>query len=176
VPGTARLLTFAFRALILLLIVSILWVGVAGRYNEALVYLARPLLPAEVSIDALGTHLRIEEPGLAAPVSLDGFTLHYGLILMVVLVLAAVGISIASRVGWLLAMVAGAFALHILGVALMARGVVWAAGSASPEASGRLVFSLFAVAWGLLPAIAGGLWCYLYWMPRVSCTLENANQ
>lgn len=165
-PGTARLLTFAFRALVLLLIVSILWVGVAGRYNEVLVKAVGPFLPADVSVRALGTHLRIEEPGLAASVSLDGFTLHYGLILMVVLVLAAVGISVVSRMGWLLAMVAGAFALHILGVALLARGVVWAAGSASPEESGRLVFSLFAVSWGLLPAAIGGLWCLFQWKPR----------
>ena len=80
-----------------------------------------------------GTRLIFEVPNLAPAVLMDGLTLHFGLILTVVLVLAAVGISARARVGWLLAMGAGAFALHIVEVALPARGVAWA--SAEPTAS-----------------------------------------
>ena len=165
--GTPRLLTFAFRALVLVLLISMLWIGVAARYNEALVSLAGVLLPDGLSVKALGSHIVIEETG-ARPVSIDGLTLHYGLVLMAVLVLAAVGIGLVPRIGWLVAMCAGAFLMHVVGVALLARGVAWASGPASPEDSGRLVFSLFAAFWGLLPALIGGAWCYLYWIPRVS--------
>ena len=63
---------------------------------------------------------------------------------------------------------AGAFLVHVPGVILLARGLAWAVGGASPESSERLVFSLFAVFWGLLPAIVGGAWCFIYWVPRVS--------
>ncbi len=152
----------------LLLIVSLLWVGVAGRYNDALVSLASPLAPGDASVKAIGTHILIEAPGLATPVSIDGYTLHYGLILMAVLVMAAVGIGIMARVRWLVILVAGAFIVHVIGVALLGLGVAWAARPDSPEVSGRLVFSLFAVFWGLLPAVVGGFWCFLYWLPRVS--------
>ena len=166
--GTARLLTFAFRALVLLFPVSVLWIGVAEQYNRAMVSLADPLLPAGVSATTVGAHVIFADSALAVPVSVDGFTMHYGLILMVVLVLASVGIGVASRMSWLLALVAGAFVMHVVGLALLGQGLAWAAGADSPEGSGRLVFSLFAVFWGLLPAVIGGLWCFLYWSPRAS--------
>ena len=150
----------------LTLLVSILWIGVAERYNEALVAVAAPLLYGELTVTALGSHLLIEEPDAFQPLSIDGLTLHFGLVLMAVLVLAAVGVSAASRIRWLALMVAGSFLLHVVGVVLLARGVAWSLGTESPDESGRLVFSLFAVFWGLLPAVLGGLWCVKYWLPK----------
>lgn len=172
--GTSRLLTFAFRALVLLLLIPILWISVAERYNEALVALAAVLLPDGLSLDALGSHILIEDVRLAKPVSIEGFTLHYGLVLLAVLVLAAVGVSPKARVGWLVGMGAGVFVLHIVGVALLARGVAWASVSDSAESSGDLVFSLFAIFWGLLPALIGGAWAFLYWLPRASAQAQSA--
>ena len=155
--GTARPLTFLFRALVLLIAVSILWVNVAEQYNEVLVSLADRLLPKEISTKALGSS-----------VSIDGLALHYGLILLVVLVLASVGLGVVSRAKWLLILGAGSLALHVVGVALLGRGLAWAASARSPEGAGEIVYSLFAVFWGLLPAVIGGLWCYMYWVPRAS--------
>ena len=166
--GTARLLTFAFRALVLLLLISVLWVSVAGPYNRALVSVADPLLPAGISARASGSHIIFENAGFASPVSIDGFTLHYGLVLMSVVVLAAVGIGIVPRLGWLAALGAGAFLAHVVGVVLLARGLAWASGTTSPAGSGQVVFSLFTVLWGLLPAAVAGVWCLTYWMPKVS--------
>lgn len=165
--GTSRLLAFALRALVLLLLVSMLWISVAKRYNEGIISLARPLLPDDVSIRVLGSHILVENQALVPSLSIDALTLHSGLVLMVVLVLAAVGVGVRSRLAWLLAMVCGAFLLHIVGVALLSRGVVWAASASAPSEAGRLVFSLFAVFWGLLPAVMAGLWCFLYWIPRL---------
>ena len=166
--GPARLLTFAFRALVLLVGLSILWVSLAEPYNQALAWLAGGLLPADISARALGTHLLFEGPRFTNAVSVDGFTLHYGLILMAVLVLASVGVGFIPRIVWLLGLVAGTFAMHVVGVGLLGRGILWASGGASPDDSGQLVFSLFAVSWGLIPAVVGGLWCLMYWVPRVS--------
>ena len=87
---------------------------------------------------------------------------------MAVLVLAAVGIGVTARVGWLLGMGVGAFLLHAIGVALLARGVGWTLIDPSAEGSGTLVFGLFAVFWGLVPALIGGAWCFMYWLPRAS--------
>lgn len=166
--GTARLLSFSFRALVLLVLVPMLWISVAERYNTGLVALAGPLVPDGLSLDALGSHILIDSPRLASPVSVDGLTLHYGLILLVVLVLAAVGISARARIGWLLGMGAGAFVLHVVGVALLARGVAWASAAPASDSPSTLVFSLFAVFWGLVPAAVGAAWCFIYWLPRVA--------
>jgi hypothetical protein len=152
--------------MVLLLLISALWIRLAERYNEALVSLAEYLLPGEFSLTVIGSHIVIEHSGMASQVSIEGLALHYGLILLAVLVLAAVGIGTAARLGWLLGMVAGVVVLHFAGVALLARGVVWASGAAAPESSGTMVFSLFAVFWGLLPAVIGVAWCLLYWLPH----------
>ena len=139
------------------------WISVAERYNEALVALAEALLPNGHTFSTFGSHILIEHPSLASAVSIEGFTLHYGLVLLAVLVLAAVGIGIVARVGWLLGLAAGAFLLHAVGVALLARSLVWATGGST-----TLIFGLFAVFWGLLPAVIGGAWCLMYWLPRAS--------
>jgi hypothetical protein len=160
---------------VLLILVPMLWISVAERYNYGLVALAGALLPDGLSLDTLGSHILIEGPRLASPVSVDGLTLHFGLILLAVLVLAAVGISAVARIGWLLGMGAGVFALHVVGVALLARGVAWASAAPASEGPGTLVFSLFAVFWGLVPAAIGAAWCFMYWLPRVADQRQSAS-
>ena len=172
--GTGRLLTFSFRALVLLLLVPLAWITVAHKYNEALVALAQPLLPGDLSLRALDTHISIERTAGAAPVSIDGFTLHYGLILLTVLVLAAVGIGVLQRIGWLVGFGIGVYILHVVGVVLLARGVAWAAEGGPGAGSDTMVFSVFAVFWGLLPPLIGGAWAFLYWLPRVSAEAVEA--
>ena len=171
---TGRLLTFSFRALVLLLLLPVLWLTVAARYNEALVKLAGALVPGGLSLTAVGNHILIDDQRLASPVSIDAFTLHYGLLLLAVLVLAAVGIDVVPRLGWLLGMGLGAFVVHVIGVALLARGVAWALGGTSVQDPSSVVLGVFAVLWGLLPAIAGGSWCFGYWLPRASLRRADA--
>lgn len=165
--GTPRLLTFVFRALVLLLIMVIAWFSLAEHYNQALAAVAGPLLPDDAIVWELGTQLIYEHPVFSDKVAIDGLTLHFGLVLVSVVVLAAVGIGVMPRLTWLAAMVAGSFLVHVAGVALLGRGLVWAGGTDSPDSSVRLVLSLFAVYWGLLPPVVGGLWCFAYWLPRV---------
>jgi len=167
VLGTAKLLTFAFRALVLLLLISILWANVADTYNEAVVKLAGPFFPTDTTIIVLGALLRFNDPQLGTPITIDALTLHFGLILMIVLVLSVVGLGIVARLVWLAILTTGAFLVHVIGVAMLARGLVWASNASSPESSGDLVFSLFAVFWGLIPPAVGGVWCLMYWLPKV---------
>jgi hypothetical protein len=86
---------------------------------------------------------------------------------MVVLVLAALGIGIRSRLKWLALLIAAALLAHGLGLVLLSYGVAFAAskGNDGDEAL-RLVFSAFAVAWGLLPTIVGGVWCFASCRPQ----------
>ena len=160
------LLTFSIRAVVMLLVLSVLWVNVAGPYNELLVSAAGHFLPSEISLRALGSHLVYDHPYLAESASVRGYAMHYGAILMAVLVLAAVGIGLVSRVAWLLATAVGFILLHLAGVAVLAWGFAWAAGRPDDQAAGTMVLALFAVFWGLAPAIFGGAWCFLYWRPQ----------
>ena len=162
--GTSSILTFAFRAAVLLLLAPLAWIALAARYNELLVGLAG-LLSAGAPLEAAGRHILVTVDGRPAPLAVDGFTLHYGTLLLAVLVLAAVRIGAAVRVGWLVALGAGSVALHALGLAALAQGLAWSASSGASEGT---VFRLFAASWALLPAAVGCAWCLLYWLPSAS--------
>ena len=162
--GTPSLLAFAFRAAVLLVAVPLAWLAVAARYNELLAVLAGRLA-ADASLDAAGRHILIAVDGRPAPFWVDGFTLHYGAVLLAVLVLAVVRIGGVARARWLVGLGAGCVALHVLGLAALAQGLAWSAAAGHDEGA---AFRLFAATWGLLPAAAGGAWCVLYWLPRAS--------
>ncbi len=165
---SGKLLSFAFRALVLVMLIPLLWLTVAERYNTALVAVAKNLVGDAPSLSVLGTRIMIEYSPAALPFSLDSLTLHSGLILLSVLVLASVGVDILPRIGWLFTFIAGAYILHVAGLALLTRGIVWSSGGADVEESTRLVLKLFAIFWGLIPALAGGAWAFGYWLPRMN--------
>jgi hypothetical protein len=156
------------RVLILLILIPIVWLLVAEQYNDLVVAVSGVLVPGDLELRALSNYIQIDHAQWVRPVSIDGFTLHYGMILLTVLVLAAVGIDTMARIGWLAGFIAGVFLLHVVGVALLAHGIVWTTTSTDPEASGETVFSLFAIFWGLLPALIGGAWAIMYWIPKAS--------
>lgn len=164
--GTTRLVTFALRAMVLLAVMAIVWPAVAGGYNGVLVVLARNLLPGDVSVQAIGQLIVFDGDRVGSVVPFQSYALHYGLVLMGVLILAAVGLGFVPRLKWLLGLGSAVFALHVIAVALLGWGLAWAFGSGGSAASGDLVFSVYAVFWGLVPAVIGGWWCLAYWLPR----------
>lgn len=105
---TASLLTFSLRALALLLPAAVLWTFAAERYNDALAVAAKMLLPEGVQLKTLGAFILVDYSPSLAPISINGLTLHYGMILATVLLLAANGIGTAPRLAWLGGML-GAF-------------------------------------------------------------------
>ncbi len=161
---TPDLLTFAFRAAVLLLLAPLVWLPVAARYNEMLVVTAR-WLAGGAELDSAGRHILVTVDGRPGPLAVDGLVLHYGPVLLAVLVLAAVGIGAAARAAWIAGLGTGSVALHVFGLAALAQGMAWAASSGASESA---VLRLFAALWGLLPAAAGVAWCLLYWLPRAS--------
>ena len=166
-PGRPSLGVFALRAIVLLPVISVLWAIVAERYDGVLALLASGLVPDAIALHAVGTRILVD-PTSGPPLSVDGLLMHFGLILAAAVVLASVGLPAAAKARWLAGILAATFAMHILGLAILTRGIEWASASSSPQEAGRLVLSLFSAFWGLAPAIILGLWCLLYWMPRAT--------
>ena len=158
-PGQARLAVFAVRALVALLLLSVLSVSVAGTYTGAVAAVSDRLTFGEASVGTLGSHLLFETPDAPVGLTVNGLTLQFGLVLLGALVLGAVGMGAASRAGWLIALGAAMFVLHTLGVAAV--GAVLAAGDGDPAsgAATRVGLSLYAAVWALTPAVLGGVWC-----------------
>lgn len=164
--GTSRLLSFAFRALITLLIVTLLWINIAKNYNQALTALASPFLPTGTTVQELDNRITFGHPRFADDVIIDGLTFHFGLVLLSVLVIAASDIQILPRLYWLAGFGLATFVVHVIGIILLAAGLVWSTSATSPTYSTRLVMSVFAIFWGLIPPLAGGIWCFVYWLPK----------
>ncbi|MBM3945220.1 MAG: hypothetical protein FJ317_06995 [SAR202 cluster bacterium] len=96
--GSDKLLVFTFRAVVLLILLAILWVTLAGPYNSALVAIARPIAPEALSLRTVGSDILMTHPGFGDTLSVHGLSLHYGIILMGVLILAAVDIRPIPRI------------------------------------------------------------------------------
>ena len=176
-PSGASLLAFSFRAVLLLLLVPLLWLPLAERYNDILAAAAMGLLPDWLSLNTVGSHILISYSPQAGPVSVEGLALHYGLVLMTVLVLAAVGVGVRARIGWLVGLWSGLFVLHIVALVLLARGVAWAHGDHTAVWADSLVFGLYAIFWGLAPALIAGAWAFGYWLPRwMRADMEDKNK
>ena len=154
--GQARLAMFAVRAILALLLLSILSVSVAGTYTGAVATVSDLLTFDWVSVRTLGPHLLFESPGTSVGLTVNGLTLQFGLVLLGALVLATVGLDAASRAGWLIALGASMFVLQTLGVAAV--GAILAVGDEGSAAT-RIGLSLYAAVWALTPAVLGGIWC-----------------
>jgi len=163
-----KLLIFAIRATSLIFVASVAWMPFASHYNEVLIRLVSPLIGSGTTVGAAGSSFIFGTPGLGAPLSIDGLTLHWGFILFTALVAAAVGLSPATRIRWLAAIAGLMMVAHVLGVTSLSYGLAWLGRAASPGYTADLTISLFAGFWSLSPFVVGGIWAWRYWLPRSS--------
>ena len=159
----------AVRTLALVVIAASLWPFVADAYDGLVVRVAGSLSPSEMAVRAADGRIYLEFLGGASEkgLSIHGFMLHFGLILVMALVASTPSLGLARMVAWM-AGVAGLFlTVHIAGLSLFIRGMSAAfQGEESVAAVGR-VMTAFAIFWGLVPAVVGGAWCYWHWLPAL---------
>lgn len=174
--NTSRLLTFAIRGLVVLLILSGLWLLVMPAYNRLLASVASAFVPDGHSVKAFGSQFLLQWPGGASPITVDALTLEWGLILLSVLVLSAVGIGLGQRLRWLTIFLALSLLTQFSGLVFMGYAMGWASGTDASEFTVKLTFGTFAVLTGLLPAIVGGAWCFAVWLPEANRTRRVAHE
>lgn len=157
--GQTRLAVFAVRALLALLLLSILSVSIAGTYTGVVAAVSDRLTFDWVSVRTLGPHLLFERPDTSVGLTVNGLTLQFGLVLLGALVLAMVGLDAASRAAWLIALGASMFVLQTLGVAVVGAILAVDGGGSASDSTTRIGLSLYAAVWALTPAVLGGVWC-----------------
>ena len=162
-------LFLAVRALAVVVIAASLWPYVADAYDGVVVGMAGVFSPGELALRAADGRIYMDflggtkETGL----SIHGFVLHFGLILVMALVASTPALGLVKTVAWLVG-TAGLFLLtHIVGLSLL----VWGLRSAFQGEEGVVTvgqtMTAFAIFWALLPAVVGGAWCYRYWLPAL---------
>jgi hypothetical protein len=157
----------AVRTLAVVVIAASTWPLVSDAYDRLIAAAASSFAPGEVALSAASgrIYLSFDGAGDAGRLSIEGIVLHFCLILMTALVVSTPGLSPYRVAGWLPAVFGILFGLHVAGLALLARGLDTAYGGGRDGSVVGQVMSGFAIFWGLLPAVLGGLWCYRYWLP-----------
>ena len=175
--GSTRILHFLFRSICILILISILWLTVAEHYNKALAFISEPFVPDGRSIKVTDTHIFFESSTSAGTAprklfSIDALTLHHGLILMCSVILAANGIRFFDKAKSILLLSLLSFCIHVTLLPLLGNSVPSNADAYYVDSYDVNTLKLFAVAWGLFPAVLCVGWCFLYWLPRTSVDIN----
>lgn len=170
-PAAKRLLLNFALAVLVLVVLGVLWLPIAPRYNGALAALAQVLSPPQATVRAEKNDLVLiyNHPALSRPASarINGLTFHGGLLLIVALVLATPHMSARHRLLWSLGLTALFLAFHVLILGFFTWALKWGAEGGSVN-----LFSIIPIVPTvhiIAPAVAAGTWCFRYWLPSLKC-------
>ena len=138
-----------------------------GPYNGLVASAADAFSPSGIGVSATNEwfHLNFLDGVTGTGLNLHGFMLHFGLILVLALMVATPGMSLIKLAAWLMATSGLFLVIHIAGLSLLVWALRWAFQDNAPIMDTGQVFASFAIFWALVPAIIGGAWCYRYWLP-----------
>ncbi|MDO8749875.1 MAG: hypothetical protein Q7K03_01850 [Dehalococcoidia bacterium] len=161
-------LFLAARTLAVVVIAASVWPFAADAYDGMVVRLAGGFLPSDIVVRAGEGRIYLDFLGgeKGAGLGIQGYVLHFGLILVAALVVTTPGLGVVRAVAWTAGVLGMFLAVHVAGVALF----VWGIHAATQEDGGVTigqVMAAFAVFWALLPAVIGGAWCYWRWLPAL---------
>ncbi len=161
----------AARTLAVVVIAASLWPFVADAYDGMVVRLAGGFLPSDIVARAGEGRIYLDFLGgeKGAGLGVQGYVLHFGLILTAALVVTTPGLGLVRAVAWMAAVLGLFLAMHVAGLALFVWGIHVATQEDGGVAFGQ-VMTAFAVFWALLPAVIGGAWCYWRWLPALRRT------
>lgn len=168
--GRSDLLRRAFWAMGILLLLAVAWLGVAREYNYAVAGLASALVGDWVSITTAGSHLLVDGVVGGGPVSVAGFAMQWGSLLLAAVIVVTPMLSYRQRSVWLFVTVASSFLLQVAGAAALAVGLAWSTRVGSPLLD-RFVMSAYVVFWGVGPMALAGIWCLTFWRPSGFATV-----
>ena len=172
----ASYLFLAMRALAVVVIAASLWPFLADAYDGLVVTAAGSSLPEEIAARAGNERIYLDflSGNGGVGLSIQGFVLHFGLILVMALVVSTPGLGLAGMATWL-AGAAGLFiAAHVVGLALFVWGLWLATYREQSVVTVGGTMAAFAIFWALLPAVAGGTWCYWLWLPALRRSVRRA--
>ena len=169
-------LFLAVRALALVVIAASLWPFLADAYDGLVVTVAGGFLPGEIAVRAGEGRIYLDflSGNGGVGLSIQGFVLHFGLILVMALVVSTPGLGLARMATWLVG-AAGLFvAAHILGVSLFVWGLWLATYGGQSVVTVGGTMAAFAIFWASLPAVVGGAWCYWFWLPALRHSVRKS--
>jgi len=161
----ARFLPFVGKAIAFLVAISLAWYFIAPAYNTILATVAEKLLPSQsmLTLDQ-GTIYIYPPAGIEPAGGIYASALHYGLVLVMALIMATPGLKLLQRLRFIAIALLAIFTVHIASIVLFARNVL-SGTSVSLEQNPLIVF--FAVVGSdLFPVLIWAAVSSKYFSPR----------
>ena len=174
---TRLVLTFAGRAIGILIVISLLWgFLLAAPYNRVLVAITDNISGADI---VLGEEFDEEDRqqnflkedsivvGIGQPEEtyeiygfIPGSALHYGMLLVISLIVATPGLTWRRRLIFIPIALVIMFIIHLITI------LIFASVSLSGMNPYPFIILFISLGTGLFPIIVWGVLCYKYWWPR----------
>ncbi len=154
------------RALIVFLVLGIAWIPVASLYDGALVTVSNRGLSedAVLSVSDLAIDLTFKLGTQDAMLTIETFTLHTGLLVLLALVATTPGLPKLKRFTAVAGTAAGVFLLHPVILALVSWSLLVSIQNGNGAGNALVAFAVF---WGAGPVAISVLWVYKAWLPAL---------
>jgi hypothetical protein len=162
---TRYLIIFAGEAIGCLIAISLLWhFLVASHYNHLLVWIADRLSSSRIALGDGSDNIYFYFSDRQAWIY--GSSLHYGLLLVVALMVATPGLKLRQRLKFIPLALLIMFVIHIVTILIFDR-VARSSSPAHPMNENPWIILFLVVGCDLFPALIWGILSYRYWFPKL---------
>ena len=156
--------TFIGKAIGFLIVISVAWYFITPAYNRLLLAIVDKIVPPELTLLLKQDTVYIYLQNVSNPIGgIYVSALHYGLVVVVSLILATPGLRIYKRLRSMAIALLAIFAVHLISIALFAHNAL--SGAASMEQNPLIV--LFAIIGAdLFPILIWGILSYKYFLTK----------
>ena len=159
------LVIFAGEAIGCLIALSLLWhFLIASSYNHLLVWIADRLSSSQIVVGDGSDNIYFYSAGPEAWIY--GSSLHYGLLLVVALIVTTPGLKLRQRLKFIPLALLIMFIIHIVTILTFAR-VARSSSPAHPMNENPWVILFLVVGCDLFPALVWGVLSYKYWSSKL---------
>ena len=159
------LIIFAGEAIGALIAIALLWhFLVASHYNHLLVWIADRLSSSRIALGDGSDNIYFYS--VDREMHIYGSSLHYGLLLVVALIVATPGLKLRQRLKFIPLALLIMFIIHIITILTFAR-VARSSSPAHPMNENPWVILFLVVGCDLFPALVWGVLSYKYWSSKL---------
>jgi hypothetical protein len=169
-----RFFTFIVKAIGFLIVISVVWYFIISPYNRLLLAAADKITSPELTLSLKQNTIYLYLQDLSSPIGgIYVLALHYGLIVVVSLILATPGLRIYQRLRSIAISLLAIFAVHLITVVLFAQTAL--SGAATSMEQNPLIVLFAIIGADLFPILIWGILSYKYFLtkPRKSVARDK---
>lgn len=161
----ARFMPFIGKAIAFLIAISLAWYFIAPAYNTILATVSEKLLPSQSALALDRGTIYIYPPAGTEPAGgIYASALHYGLVLVIALILATPRLKLLRRFAFIAIALGAIFSIHTVSIVLFARNIL--SGAYAPLEQNPLIILFAIVGSDLFPVLIWAVLSFKYFFPK----------